>query len=660
MTGDLLERLQSALGTAYRLEKELGGGGMSRVFLAEETALGRQVVVKVLPPEYGAGLNVDRFRREIQVAAGLHHPHIVPLLSAGQAGDVLYYTMPMIEGESLRARLARHGELPIHDTVRLLRDVVDALACAHEHGVVHRDIKPDNVLLSRKHALVTDFGVAKALEASGKSSITSTRLALGTPAYMAPEQAAADPHTDHRADLYAVGVLAYEMLTGSPPFTGPSAQSVLNAHVTKAPVPVTEARSTVPPGLASLVMRCLEKKPADRYQSADELLAQLELLATPSGGTAPTGAVPVVTPTPTAPTIPTTVATTGAGQRNWTRIGLAAALVLGGLALAYLWPRMRGGSAAEAGGPKTIAVLPLENLGRPEDDYFVDGLTDEIMSRLTGVQRLRVIARTSVNQYKKTSKAPAQIGQELGAEYLLQGTVRWEKLPDGSSEIRVNPALIKASDATNIWARSYDAKLAGIFQVQSQIATEVVSALNVALGESERTVLAEQPTNNPEAFDSYLRGQSYLQRGGGATDITGAIQMLQRAVELDPGFVQARASLAIAHMRVYWFRYDHTPARLKVAETEARRASRDGPEAAEPHLAMGLYYYWGFLDYGKALAELDQAEARKPSDAEVLFAKGVVLRRKGDWKNGLDYMQRSVAVDPRSAVKMMDLANTLA
>jgi len=290
---DLRDRLQSALGAAYRLDNELGGGGMSRVFLAEEVRLGRQVVVKVLPPEMAAGVNAERFEREIRLAAKLQHPHIVPLLSAGSQGDLLYYIMPRVEGESLRARLAHEHELPIGETVRILRDVTDALAYAHGHGIVHRDVKPDNVLFSGKHALVADFGVAKAVaESTGKTALTSLGVALGTPAYMAPEQAAADPNTDHRADIYAVGALAYEMLAGRPPFIGPSPQSVLAAHVTSQPDPVTKYRDSVPPALAALVMRCLAKHPADRFQSAGDVLEALEQMVTPSGGITPTGSAP--------------------------------------------------------------------------------------------------------------------------------------------------------------------------------------------------------------------------------------------------------------------------------------------------------------------------------------------------------------------------------
>lgn len=289
----LSERLQETLGEGYRVTRELGGGGMSRVFVAEETELGRRVVVKVLPPDLGAGLNVERFRREIQLAARLQHPHIVPLLSAGARDGLLYYTMPLIEGETLRARLARAGELPVAEAVRILRDVADALEYAHANGVVHRDIKPENILLSGHHALVTDFGVSKALSsATGEQSLTSIGVALGTPAYMSPEQATADPNTDFRTDVYALGVLGYELLAGRPPFTGTTPQQILSAHVTETPVAVTQHRASISPLLASLLMRCLEKKPADRWQSAQEIRVQLESLGTPSQGTQPAAAAP--------------------------------------------------------------------------------------------------------------------------------------------------------------------------------------------------------------------------------------------------------------------------------------------------------------------------------------------------------------------------------
>jgi pentatricopeptide repeat protein len=290
----VFDRLKTALADRYAIEREVGSGGMATVYLARDIRHERNVAVKVLRPELSAALGPDRFLREIRIAANLHHPHILPLYDSGEADGLLYYVMPYEEGQSLRDKLAKEGELPITEAVRIMRDVVDALAHAHEQGVVHRDIKPDNVLLSARHALVTDFGVAKAVsEATGQNKLTTAGVALGTPAYMAPEQATADEHIDHRADIYAVGTLAYEVLTGRPPFTGATPQEVLAAHVTHAVEPVTTHRERVPPGLARLVMRCLEKRPADRWQSAGELLPQLEALATPSGGVTPTETQPL-------------------------------------------------------------------------------------------------------------------------------------------------------------------------------------------------------------------------------------------------------------------------------------------------------------------------------------------------------------------------------
>ena len=296
---DLRRTLETLLGDAYAFERELGGGGMSRVFVAQDRALERLVVVKVLKPDLAAGMSFDRFRREIQLAAKLQHPHIVPLLASGEVAGTPYFTMPFIEGESLRARLARDHELPVGDAMRVLRGVVAALSYAHKHSVVHRDIKPDNVMLSDEFALVTDFGVAKALSASADSGtdvttsgLTGMGLAIGTPAYMAPEQAVGDPTVDHRADIYSCGILAYEMLTGSPPFAGMTAQATLAAQAVETPVPIQNKRPMLPAALSALIMRCLEKRPADRPQTAAELLQELDAIATGSIATHP-GIVPL-------------------------------------------------------------------------------------------------------------------------------------------------------------------------------------------------------------------------------------------------------------------------------------------------------------------------------------------------------------------------------
>lgn len=268
------------LGAAYTLDRELGGGGMSRVFTATESALGRKVVVKVLPPEVAAGVKVERFKREIQFLARLNHPHIVPLLAAGGDGGLSYYVMPFMQGESLRSHLLRRGEIPPGEAVRTLREVASALAFAHQNAIVHRDIKPDNVMITGGSAMVTDFGVAKALSVStadgDPNALTSLGIALGTPSYIAPEQATADPHTDHRADIYSFGAMAYEMLSGRPPFSARSPQAMLAAHITEQPVPLSERKSGIPPALSALVMLCLEKLPDRRPQTAGEIVILLD------------------------------------------------------------------------------------------------------------------------------------------------------------------------------------------------------------------------------------------------------------------------------------------------------------------------------------------------------------------------------------------------
>jgi TolB-like protein len=643
---DLPVRLQHALGAAYRIEHELGGGGMSRVFVATETALARQVVVKVLPPDLAAGLNVERFQREVQLAAKLQHPHIVPVLSAGAAEGLLYYTMPLIEGESLHAKLAHEGELPITETVRLLRDVADALAYAHTHGVAHRDIKPANVLISNHHAVVTDFGVAKALsESTGNSTLTSAGVALGTPAYMAPEQAAADPHTDHRCDIYGVGALGYEMLTGRPPFTGPTPQHVLAAQVTETPEPVTKRRAAVPPALTALVMRCLEKSPADRWQTAEDLLHHLEAMATPSGGLTPTVAG-------------TAARAPRSAWSVWGRwpvyAGIAALGLLGGFA-ALARSRARSGPSHPAQRPMLV-VLPFENLGRAEDEYFADGMTEEVTARLAGLHGLGVIGRTSAIQYKKTTKTIPQIGQELGVDYILEGSVRWDKAPHGASRVRVTPQLVRVSDASHVWANVYDAVLADVFDVQSKIATQVADTLDVTLLAPERQALAVRPTANLEAYDYYLRGTDYSLREFRREDAELAVQMYDRAVQLDPAFALAYDALARAQLDLSWI-HGETSAMAK-AKAALARAQQLGPELAETHLALGYYYYYGSREYGHALEQFEQVRQRKPNDPDVISAMGYIRRRQGQWEQSLTDLNRASDLDPRNHELFYNLSLT--
>jgi TolB-like protein len=512
---DLLDRLEAALGGDYRLEHELGGGGMSRVFVAEETRLARRVVVKVLPPELAAGVNAERFKREIQLAASLQHPHIVPVLSAGQAGELFWYTMPFIQGDSLRTKLAREGELPIPEAVRILRDVADALSYAHRLGVVHRDIKPDNVLISGHHAVVTDFGVAKAISAStGESSLTSAGVALGTPAYMAPEQAAADPHVDHRADIYAVGAMAYEMLSGRPPFAEMSPQAVLAAHVTEAPAPVTTRRASVPPALAALVMRCLEKKAADRFQTADELHSQLELLATPSGGTTPTSAVPATAEHP---------------RRAWSRSRLAAGgvvlLAAAGALVAWLVLRSPVASAATR-----IAVMPFATAtGDSELTRLGENLVVTLSANLEGVGDIRTVDGLTVLAQAKRSlsaDAAAALARRLNARSFVYGT-----LVPQQNGLRADFGLY-ATGSSEALAR-------GSVVVPSHDVAALTDSVTWALlrqiwrsGRAPTPTLAAVTTHSLSALREYLEGEQAIVHSQWKT----AADAFARAIEADSTF----------------------------------------------------------------------------------------------------------------------------
>src|SRR3954470_4552535 len=348
---DFADHLQEALGPNYQLDRELTGGGMSRDFVAIDRVLGRKVVVKVLPPELAAGVNRERFRREIQVAAQLQHPHIVPLLSAGEQGDLLWYTMPYIEGESLKAALERKRKFSAREVMRITHDVVDALAFAHARGVIHRDIKPANILTQGSHALVADFGVAKALSAAMPlSSVTTTGIAIGTPAYMAPEQLAGDVSADHRMDIYAVGLLAYELVTGVSPFTGPSPRETLAAQLTHDPQPLHELSSEIPRTLSTLIMRCLAKDPAARPQAADDILYELDSMTMPLGVTPQTGGIP-----------------SPPRRQPWMSIAAVAILFAVLASVGYVVTRSRSPAPGVALQPIPPAVPPLPKTGLPPE-----------------------------------------------------------------------------------------------------------------------------------------------------------------------------------------------------------------------------------------------------------------------------------------------------
>ncbi len=565
---DIRAKLQATLGDAYTLDRELGGGGMSRVFTATERALGRTVVVKVIAPELAEGVSAERFTREIQLAASLQQANIVPLLAAGDAGGVPYYTMPFVQGESLRGRLSGGAPLSVSEGVSILKDVARALSYAHAHGVVHRDIKPDNVLLSHGAAVVTDFGIAKAVSAArtmpGVSTLTQAGTSIGTPAYMAPEQVAGDPNVDHRADLYAWGCLAYEVFTGKPPFVGETPQRILAAHLSEQPAPIAAKRADLPLSLANLVMRALAKEPAERPANADEILRDLDAAFTPGASSAER---PVTS-----------------GRAPFSRalvFGVVAVLAIAAAATFVMRGRTSGAAAPAAAADRSIAVLPLANLsGDKADDYFGIGLSEEITRALskTGV---RVIGRTSAGALQAQGLDERAIAKQLGVGSLLTGSVQ---RADGS--VRITVSLVSAADGSVRWTDKYDRPLTNVFALQDEIARTVADKLLGAVAGGRTAATARNETSDPEAYALFLQGQVLFNRRT-AQSVRQAIALLETAAKRDPKFARAQGLLAMAYAVLPV--YDATerqPAEVKALQTAASAIATD-PTVAEAYAAMG-------------------------------------------------------------------------
>ena len=628
------ERLAASLADRYKIERRpdgslvlLGRGGTATVYLAHDLRHDRPVALKVVHQDLAASVGSERFLREIRVVARLSHPHILPLFDSGEAEGLLYFVMPYVRGESLRQRLEREGRLPVATAVRIAREVGLALDCAHRHSVIHRDIKPENILIEDDHAVVADFGVATAGGAAGGGDrLTETGLAVGTPAYMSPEQAGGATDVDGRSDLYSLGCVLYEMLGGGPPFTGPTPQSLIAQQVL-APLPsIRSARPEVPEAVERVLATALAKEPGGRFATAAEFATALERAG--------------MAPCPDS---------TGRRRNAAALVGVGAVA-----ATALLFALGLGDRNGKPPESPRIAVLPFQNLGAAEDGYFSDGITEEITSRLAMLRSLGVISRTSAEQYRGTGKSIKEIGRELEVDYILEGSVRWEKPAGGSSRVRVTPQLIRVSDDRHLWAGRYDETLEEVFQVQSRIAEQVATALDLALQQPEHEALAARPTEDLRAYDFYLRGNDYLDKAGDPDGLRTAEEMYTRATELDPAFALAFARLARAHIRQFHFS-DRTEARLANARIAADSALRLQPKLPEAHLARGQIHYWGELDYEKALAEFRKAQAGDPGNSDIAWARGLVERRLGQWEQALADLRRAVELDPRSVVKNLDL-----
>jgi serine/threonine-protein kinase len=625
-SSDMDTTLQASLAATYVFEREIGGGGMSRVFVAEERGLGRKVVIKVLPPEMTEGISAERFAREIKLAASLQQANIVPVLAAGTAAGFPYYTMPFVEGRSLRDRLLRDGPLPVSDAISILRDVARALAFAHSRGVVHRDIKPGNILLSDRTAVVIDFGIAKALGAArgligaGDTShmVSRTGTSIGTPAYMAPEQAAGDPNVDHRADIYAFGCVAYELLTGQPPFVRDAPHHVIAAHFQETPRPVTELRPDAPQAVARLVASCLEKDPSRRPQGADDVLLALD-----AATSQPVQHTPVTR-----------------SRRMTVMLSAAAIVVVAALAAwAYYGTRVDE--------PLTFAVVPFRNLARDTAlDYRSDGIGDEILNGIAKVRGVQIVGRSAAFRYKDQTGANAPdvpaIERALGARLLLTGTLR-----ETEGRVTISAQLNDSSSRGEIWSESFTRASSDLASITDDVVRRVADALRAKFGTRVGVLrhASSAGTTNPAALDHYLVGQAQLRRRG--SGVAQSIQSFQRAIDLDPNFARAHAALANALALEPFFMGTPPTAVRQLTVSEAGRALSLDSALADGYAALGVTHSFSG-EWERSDAEMRRAIELEPDNALIrqAFARHLIVRGYAD--EALDQLARARKLEPTS------------
>jgi serine/threonine-protein kinase len=623
----LRDELQASLGSAYHLDRELTGGGMSRVFVATEVAFGRTVVVKVLHPELAAEVTAERFAREIQLAARLQQANIVPLLTAGHTGTMPFYTMPFVDGLSLRQRITEHGPLSVTEAVGILRDVARALSYAHDAGVVHRDIKPENILLSHGAAVVTDFGIAKALSAARTSTTTPLTLTqagsgVGTPAYMAPEQAAGDPSVDHRADIYAFGCVAYELLTGRQPFRGASLAELMAAQLTATAEPLRLLRPGTPPALAALVERCLEKKPEHRPQRARELLDALDAVTTPSGVRAP-----IMAPS----------------WRTLVAAGLALAAV--GVLVALYALRWRGHATAAATDP-TVAVIPFVNVGGDStQDYLADGVSDELATAIGRIASVHMAARSAAYRFRGRRDVDVrELGRALQVNFVVQGTLR--RLGD---QLRISAQVSEASTGRELWSDTFDRTTKDVFRTQDEMSRAIAKALAGRLGGAEpiagARVTKNQGTMDADAYDLYLRGEFFLRR----RQVTQASDLFQQAIARDAKFARAYAGLSHALALAPYYASMPAPIVRDRILHAAQQALTLDSTLAEAHTSIAMAHMNAW-EWDAARDEFERAVASDPSDVEGHFQFGRLWFHTGEDARAMAEWERALQVDPYYAL----------
>ncbi|HJQ12035.1 MAG TPA: protein kinase [Gemmatimonadaceae bacterium] len=576
-----IDRIRELLSPTYTIDRELGRGGMATVYLAQDAKHERVVALKVLHPELAASLGSERFLREIKVAARLNHPHILPLFDSGEAQGILYYVMPYVEGETLRERLDRQHQLPIDDSLHLARAIASALDYAHRQNVVHRDVKPENIMLYEGEPMVMDFGIAKAASAAGSDTLTQTGIVVGTPAYVSPEQASGETKIDGRSDQYSLACVLYEMLAGERPFTGPTAQAVLAKRFNEVPRPIGELRGSVPPRVETALGKAMATDPTERFSSVALFAHALDSQAADT----------ITIPQPTV-------------------------------------------SAA-----KSVAVLPFADMSaESNNEYFTDGMAEEIINALTKIQSLRVASRTSAFAFKGRNEDIRDIGRKLKVSTVLEGSVR--KM---GNKLRITAQLVNVADGYHLWSERYDRELEDVFAIQDDISQAIVKSLRVILHEDEQRAIEKSRTHNVQAYDFYLRGRQFFPQFSRKA-LEYAKQMFNKAIDLDPKYARAYAGVADCYSLLYTY-FDAREFNIRQADIFSRKALELEPELAEAHAARGLATTLS-LRYEEAGHEFETAMKLDPKLFEAPYFYARAKRQQGKSEDALKLFERASQLRP--------------
>jgi serine/threonine protein kinase/Flp pilus assembly protein TadD len=615
----------------YRLIEKIGEGGMGVVWKAEDGKLHRQVALKTLPPEVAADPGRrSRFERESHAVAALNHPNIVTIHSVEHTDDLSFITMELVAGEPLNRTIPEDG-FALDRFLDIAIPLTAALSAAHDKGITHRDVKPDNLMITGDgHLKVLDFGLAK-LAGSGvddpaggatRTAVTEEGKILGTVAYMSPEQAEGKA-VDPRSDVFSLGIVLYQMATGTTPFQGDTPISTITSILRDEPRPIGALKPALPSELGRIAGRCLSKDPAQRYPTATELHRDLMRLRS-AGRSRPAG---------------------NRSARRWIGAAVMGLLLVVAALVLFQWKsRPQDTPVADNAVDPSVAVLPLTSVGTDEASLsFSSGIHNDLLIRLSKIGSLKVISRTSVMEYRDTTKSLRQIAEELGVATVLEGSVQ-----RSGDRVRLNVALVNASNDESIWAETYDRELSvgSIFDIQAEVTGQIAAALRARLTPDEQRRVEARPTDNLEAYEAYLLGLDFHDSSETRRDRLAAVEMLERAVELDPEFAEAHAALGRVYCNLFWVHADRSPERLEAAREQIETAERLSPGLPEASLARGYYYYWGFLEYDKALAELAVAKQGLPNNATVLAGIGFVKRRQGHLEEAVDYFRKATELDP--------------